>query len=145
MKITSFCVFSATLLLSSCAHIDGNYHAKYGEEKKDALHDNGGLVDYGPPTRYEEIKLEERELTAEIVSAIGVENLATVIAYDFLGNVIAFDRTNETINEETVYPKRTSQLAKPYTVTFIPYQGSHCVDRIDSLGNARTKCLPPHN
>ena len=144
MKISATCVLFSTLLLSSCAQFAGMNYDKHMDDGRDGPAGEGGAVDFGPVTAYENIELDERELTDEIVSVLGVENLATVIAYDFLGNAIAFDRVGKSYDGVAKYPVDASQLARPYTVTLIPFEGSHCIDRIDSLGRARRICTPPH-
>lgn len=145
MKTSATCVLSATLLLSSCAHMKGIHHAEYTDKEKDATPTQGYPINDEPSTRYEDKKLEERELTAEIVSALGVENLATVIAFDFKGNPIAFDRNNDLSDLEVEYPVIASALLNAFGITVVSFKGSHCVDRIDTLGNARRICTPPHN
>ena len=142
IKFSSIYLLSAVMVLSSCASVQNlrsSDDALYSEK-----HDNdsgSSHADYGAPTRQEDMKVEQRELTPDIVSALNVPDAVSVLAFDLNGNPIQFTIRNDKLTTQNiVYPLETSQIGNVYTTTYVWFEGSHCVDIADILGNRMRIC-----
>lgn len=80
------------------------------------------------------------KITPELQKAIGVDNIAFVVAVDFNGNPTVLENGDGTKDDlESSFPCK--ELVNVYTATFVAVANSHCVCYIDSTGRRRCVCL----
>jgi hypothetical protein len=86
------------------------------------------------------MQVEHTKLTKEIRTALGVPRAAVAVVMDSEGNVTVFESSE--VAKDATYPIPAKNVWKPYVCTFQAFEGSRCVDYIDSLGFARRFCFP---
>jgi hypothetical protein len=82
-------------------------------------------------------QVKHEPLTGKIREVL--QQAAVVVVTDFQGNVTVFESDG---TRDATYPFASNKVGKPYVFTLQAFEGSDCIDYIDSLGYARRVCRP---